>query len=32
MQGMVKGVVGGGFQSLSNMSGSLYSIVKTSTG
>jgi len=28
MQGVVRGVVGGGFESLSHISGSLYSVVK----
>lgn len=32
MQGVVRGVIGGGFESLSNLSGSLYSIVKHTTG
>lgn len=32
MQGVVKGVVGGGFESLSKTTGSLYTVVKQSTG
>ena len=32
MQGVVRGVVGGGFESLSHISGSLYSVVKQTAG
>lgn len=32
VQGVVRGVVGGGFESLSHISGSLYSVVKQSAG
>ena len=32
MQGLVKGIIGGSFQSISNISGSLYSILKHSSG
>jgi len=32
MQGLVKGVIGGSFNSIGNFSGSMYSVIKTSTG
>ena len=32
MQGLVKGVFGGGFKTISTFSGSIYSVVQTSTG
>ena len=32
MQGLVKGVIGGSFNSLGNISGSMYAVVKASTG
>lgn len=32
VQGVVRGVVGGGFESLSNISGGLYSVIKQTAG